>query len=188
MTQRSAQPSLQTERLELRPFSFADSARVQALAGAKEVASTTLNIPHPYEDGMAEEWIGTHAPGYESGTLASFAVIERSMLSLVGAVGLVITPKHARAELGYWIGVPFWNRGYATEASRAIVHFGFSELDLNRICAQHLVRNPASGRVMQKLGMTHEGRLRQHFRKWDQYEDVDHYGMLRAEWLRCSDS
>lgn len=148
-----AQPTLSTERLLLRPFSLSDAPHVKRLAGAHEIASTTQNVPHPYEDGMAEEWIGSHAPGYASGRLATFALIERASGDLVGAIGLVVQPEHARAEMGYWIGVPFWNCGYATEAARAVLVFGFVELKLNRIYATYLTRNPASGRVMQKVGM-----------------------------------
>ena len=86
-----------------------------------------------------------------------------------------------KAELGYWVGKPFWNQGIATEAARSIIHFGFSELGLNRISAQHFVRNPSSGKVMLKLGMAHEGTLRQAVTKWGKYEDLHAYGLLRDE-------
>lgn len=155
---------------------------MQALAGAREVAATTLNIPHPYEDGMADAWIRTHAPGYEAEEQATFALTLRQTEELVGAIGLAISRPHSRAELGYWVGLPFWNRGHATEAARAVLRFGFEELELNRIFAQHLVSNPASGRVMQKVGMRHEGRFRQHIQKWGKFEDVDLYGILVGEW------
>jgi [ribosomal protein S5]-alanine N-acetyltransferase len=176
------QPSLATERLFLRPFTLADAPAVQALAGAVEIASTTLHVPHPYEDGMAESWILTHAPGYEAGTQATFAITERAGGLLVGAIGLVIEAAHARAELGYWIGVPFWGRGIATEASRALLELGFDRMGLHRIQATYITRNPASGRVMQKLGMQPEGVLRQHVRKWDVFEDLAVCGILAAEW------
>lgn len=182
MIRRSMQPTLSGARLVLRPFTAADAPAVQALAGAPEVASTTLTIPHPYEDGVAEAWIESHAPGYAAGTQATFAIVERAAQELVGATGLAIKPAHARAELGYWIGVPFWNRGYATEAAAMILRFGFEELGLHRIHAQHFVRNPSSGRVMQKLGMSYEGRLRQHLRRWGVFEDVEQYGILADEW------
>jgi RimJ/RimL family protein N-acetyltransferase len=152
------------------------------LAGAREVAATTLNIPHPYKDGMAEAWIRTHAPRYEADELATFALTLRQTQELVGAIGLMINRPHARAELGYWVGIPFWNQGYATEAAHEILRFGFEELELNRIFAQHLVRNPASGRVMQKAGMQHEARLRQHINKWGRFEDIDLSGVLIEEW------
>jgi ribosomal-protein-alanine N-acetyltransferase len=180
------QPALETERLRLRPFSLSDASTVQALAGAREIAATTLNVPHPYEDGMAETWIQTHAQGYEADEQATFALTLKQTAELVGAIGLVISRAHARAELGYWVGLPFWNRGYATEAARAVLRFGFEALELNRIYAQHLVRNPASGRVMQKVGMRHEARLRHHIQKWGRFEDIDLYGILVEEWRQLN--
>lgn len=176
------QPTLPGARVDLRPFSLADAPRVQALAGAREVAATTLTIPHPYPDGAAEAWIETHAAAYAAGTLASFAIVDRAVQRLVGAIGLSIKPGHARAEMGYWIGVPFWNRGYATEAAALLLRFGFGPLGLNRVHAQHFTRNPASGRVMRKVGMRHEGRLRQHVQRWGTFEDLEQYGLLRDEW------
>ena len=87
-----------------------------------------------------------------------------------------------KAELGYWVGKPFWGRGYATEAAGSIVDFGFDQLGLNRITAGHMVRNPASGRVMQKIGMREEGLLKGHVRKWGQFYDVSFYGLVRSDY------
>ena len=176
------QPILETERLLLRPFEMSDAADVQRLAGDKAIADKTLNIPHPYEDGMAEEWIATHQPGFDSGELANFAVVLSHASELIGALGVRIIPQFDRAELGYWIGKPYWGNGYCTEAGHAILEYGFPELKLNRIHASHMTRNPASGKVMQKLGMIHEGRSRQHAKKWDVFEDLELYGILRDEW------
>ena len=142
-------PIIRTERLLLRPFSMGDAPAVQTLAGDREVASTTLNIPHPYEDGTAEEWIGTHQGTFERGESVVFAIVLRSDDSLVGAIGLEVRRRHARAELGYWIGKPYWNNGYCTEAAQAVVRHGFEDLGLARVFARHMSRNPASGRVMQ---------------------------------------
>jgi RimJ/RimL family protein N-acetyltransferase len=100
---------------------------------------------------------------------------------VVAAVGLEIDPPHRRAELGYWVARPYWNAGYATEGARAVVEFGVRSLRLNRVAAHHYSRNPASGRVMQKIGMTYEGRLRQHVLKWGVFEDIDMYGILAGE-------
>ena len=83
--------------------------------------------------------------------------------------------------MGYWMGVPYWNHGYCSEAARALVAHGFQQMGLHRIYAFHFVRNPASGRVMQKAGMTYEGTLRQHVKKWERYEDLTAYGILRSE-------
>jgi RimJ/RimL family protein N-acetyltransferase len=176
------QPVLPGARLLLRPFVLADAPRVRLLAGERDVASTTINIPHPYEDGMAEAWIGTHRLGFERGELAVFAVEERERGDVVGAMSLTISRAHERAELGYWIGVPYWGNGFATEAARELLRYGFEQLGLNRIYATHFSTNPASGRVLQKLGMRHEGVRRQHIRKWGEYLDSEIYGLLRSEW------
>lgn len=176
------QPILDSPRLTLRPFAAADAAMVQALAGDRTIADTTLNIPHPYEDGMAEDWIAGHEEQFRNRSNVIFAITDREDGRLLGAVSLRIETPFRKAELGYWVGVPYWNRGYATEAAGALLAYGFDELDLNRIAAQHLARNPASGRVMQKLGMRHEGTLRQATMKWGEFEDLELYSMLRSEW------
>jgi len=176
------QPNISTRRLLLRPFVLADAADVQRLAGDPGIARTTLSVPHPYGDGMAAEWISTHQAGFEAGTLANFAIAMQAGGSLVGSIGLTIRPEFERAELGYWIAAAHWNRGYATEAAAAVIDYGFATLGLNKIFATHMARNPASGRVMQKLGMRSEGLLTQHVKKWEKYEDVAIYGLLRAQW------
>ena len=84
--------------------------------------------------------------------------------------------------MGYWIAPDAWNRGYATEAAAALLRYAFEDLGLHRVYARHLRRNPSSGKVMQKLGMTHEGRQREHVRKWEVWEDVEVYGILAEEW------
>ena len=101
------QPSLETTRLILRPFRPDDASAVKELAGDKEIAATTMNVPHPYEDGMAEAWIGTHASGYEDGTSVTFAIVARDRGNLVGAIGLQIDRSVNKAELGYWVGRPW---------------------------------------------------------------------------------
>ncbi len=174
-------PTLTTERLILRPFALSDAPAVQALAGAREIADTTLNVPHPYPDEAAEAWIATHAENVAAGRQYPFAVVRREDNLLIGAMGLRVDERHHRAELGYWIGVPYWGQGYATEAARRVIRFGFADLGLNRIYATYLTRNPASGRVMQKAGMQFEGIQRQAVRKWEADEDLGQYAILRSD-------
>jgi ribosomal-protein-alanine N-acetyltransferase len=97
-------------------------------------------------------------------------------------ISLNVTQRHQHGEVGYWLGLPYWNRGYTTEAGSALLAYSFTELQLHRILARHFTRNPASGRVMQKMGMTFEGVLREHVCKGEQFEDVALYGILRREW------
>jgi RimJ/RimL family protein N-acetyltransferase len=175
------QPILNTERLVLRPFDLDDGPRVHELAGSKEVADTTLTIPHPYPGGAAEMWIGLHREAWENGTDVHYAVIERATNELIGTVGLSINPRHRNAELGYWVGPAYWNHGYCTEAARAVMELGFDVLQLHRIESRHFARNPSSGRVMEKLGMTKEGFQRGAMQKGDAFEDIVLYGILASD-------
>jgi ribosomal-protein-alanine N-acetyltransferase len=175
-------PTLTTERLDLRPFVADDAFDVERLAGMREIADTTLNIPHPYPHGGAPDWIALHQPAWRDGTSATFAIVERESAKLVGAISLIIKREHRRAELGYWIALDRWNTGYATEAGRRVIDFGFEHLGLHRIEARHFLRNPASGRVMKKLGMQQEGVERDWAIKWDRYESLVVYSILEPEW------
>jgi [ribosomal protein S5]-alanine N-acetyltransferase len=175
-------PTLLTTRLELRPFAADDAFDVERLAGMREIADTTLNIPHPYPHGGAADWIALHEPAWREGSSATFAIVERETRKLVGAISLIIKREHRRAELGYWIALDVWNCGYATEAGRRVIDFGFEQLGLHRIEARHLLRNPASGRVMEKLGMQKEGVERDWAIKWDQFESLAVYSILEPEW------
>jgi RimJ/RimL family protein N-acetyltransferase len=175
-------PTLTTLRLILRPFTLDDAPAVTELAGDFAIADTTATIPHPYEETMAVDWIRTHPGAFEHGASLTLAITLKADGGLVGAIGLHnIDRTHRLAEMGYWVGKPYWNQGYCTEAARAVIHYGFEALELNRIQARHLTRNPASGRVMQKAGMQFEGILRQSTYRWGIFEDTAMYAILREE-------
>lgn len=177
------QPEISTSRLLLRPFRTGDADDVQRLAGDRAVADVTLNIPYPYQDGLAEKWISNHRVWFAGHEQAVFAIVLLDRpATFLGAIGLRADPEDDRADLGYWLGVPYWGQGYATEAATAVLAFGFDAWNLHRITGNCFSRNPASARVLQKIGMTHEGRLRQHIRKWDAYEDIELFGILADEW------
>jgi ribosomal-protein-alanine N-acetyltransferase len=179
----STQPTLRTDRLLLRPFRLSDAADVQRLAGDPAIAATTLNVPHPYRDGMAESWISSHEPAWNARRAVAYAITTPED-EVRGAISLQLLPSQHRGELGYWIGKPFWGAGIATEAARCLVDFAFTQLDVHRVHATHLVRNPPSGRVMQKIGMVQEGVLREHVLKDGKFEDIATYGILRSEWRK----
>lgn len=172
------QPSITTEKLFLRPFEGSDAKRVQSLAGHSTIAEMTENIPHPYADGIAESWIETHGADWQNQKTARFAICVGSKAELIGSCGLQLSMKHRRASLGYWIGADYWNSGYCTEASAALIAFGFDQLALHRIEAQHLTKNPASGAVMKKIGMKHEGTLVDYVIKNDRFENMEIYSIL----------
>lgn len=124
--EREEQPVLRTERLLMRAFVLEDAPRVSQPAGDERIAGVTRQIPHPYPESLAEDWIAGHGPMWH-------------------------------AETGYWPGVNYWGHGYATEACRALVEFGFNPLELNKIIAKYLKRNPASGSVLGKNGFVQTG-------------------------------
>ena len=178
-------PILHTERLILRSFTPEDAAELQRLINDPDMASTTDEIEYPYEDGTAEEWIQWCYEAFEKSERVNFAVTLRTDGTLIGKVGLTfrIHLPYRDAELGYWIGKPYWNRGYATEAAKAVVAYGFRERDIELIYAYYFKRNPASGRVLKKIGM--------HFREYipkdperDFFEDTIEYRLLKCEFAK----
>ena len=153
-------PELRTERLLLRDFLHEDAPAIVRLAGAREVAATTLRIPHPYTLADAETFFRLRAEatfGY------SFAITLLDSGELCGAVGLHPDAVHPRAELGYWIGVPYWGHGYATEAARAARTWGREGAGVPRLISLIAPHNVRSIRVADKLGAAAERTIRTRF-------------------------
>jgi len=175
---------LETERLILRPPCSDDIPRIVEYAGSEEVARMTLTIPHPYKPKHAEEFIAFCEEETEARRIFTFAITYKPEDTLVGCMGIGNDTKHRSGELGYWMGKPHWGKGYTTEAARRMLKFGFEVLHLNRIYATHFADNPASGRVMQKIGMAQEGVLRQCYHRWGQFRDAVCYSILKAEYLQ----
>lgn len=179
--------TLQTSRLVLRPFEPGDAEDVARMAGDPRLSDTLYELPRPYQVADALEWIGTHAAEREAGRRHTFAVCLGADGSLVGSIALRKTGKGSiRAELGYWTGVEHWSCGYASEAARAVIAFGFDSLGLERVEARHLVRNPASGRVMHKAGMQHEATLRAYLRNphTRRVEDMEQWSVVGPATLK----
>lgn len=174
-------PTLTTQRLVLRPYREEDAADVRRVAGDREIADTTLRIPHPYEERDAVAFIARQQDNFAAGRSVQFAMTSAVDGELLGGIGLTIDPDHASAELGYYVAVPHWGKGYASEAATAVIAFAFEVKHLNRVHAHHMTRNPASGRILQKIGMRHEGTLREHIIKWGVPENVEVYAVLAAD-------
>ena len=169
------QPELTTDRLLLRNFNLEDVQETQVLAGDYNVSKTTLNIPFPYLAGMAEEWINTLAKIWETKTGATYAITLNENDQLVGAIGLANIDE-SQAELGYWIGEQYWRKGNCSEAAKAVINFSFEHLGMNSIVAEHLISNPASGKVMEKAGM-HHVETTQKFDRNKKLADMDIYAI-----------
>ena len=147
---------LEADLVRMRPIETVDIPHIQRLAAAEEIAKNTY-VPHPYPPDGSKEFVQKVREQWRYEEAFVFAIIERATERFVGCMGIHPMPAHNRAEVGYWIGVPYWGRGLATAALRLIIQFGFEELKLNRIAAGHFPHNPASGRVMQKVNMRYEG-------------------------------
>jgi len=172
------QPIIKTSRLVLRPLSLfghdvSDSLRIQQLAGDKRVALPTRNIPHPYAIEMADDWITKHPSDWWEQKSVVYAITFKPNAGdcvedcLIGCIGLEIVSKE-EAELGYWLGVPYWGRGLTSEAATEVIQVAFAEFGFQRIFAKHYLSNLASGRVMAKAGMSHVG----------QEQEIDRDGKL----------
>lgn len=85
-----------------------------------------------------------------------------------------------------WLGKPYWGNGFATEAARELVRFGFEDLHLNKIWAAAMTKNPASFNVMNKIGMKLEGEFKQHTLKWGTFEDLVYYGLTKADYQQST--
>ena len=164
--------------MRLRPYQEDDIEELLPLIGTREVAATTLRIAHPYTEKDAREFL---ALAKEPGKMW-LAITLRADGRQIGGIGLRVDEQHQHAELGYWLGAPYWGKGYATEASREMLRYGFKDLGMHRIFATHFKHNPVSGRILKKLGMKYEGCQREHLFKWDQFVDSELYGLLRSEW------
>lgn len=179
-----AAPTLTTDRLVLRELSPGDARAVAERAGDRRVARYLLAVPTPYPVSLAARWIEGRIAWWPQGRGVTLAICRREHPdALIGTVSLRRYVRDRRAELGYWLGADAWGQGFATEAAGALVDFGFSELGLARIYAHVLEGNVASCRVLEKIGMLHEGIRRRHVRKGRKLVDVSLWGMLRDEWL-----
>lgn len=144
-------PPLTTDRLHLRLPVEADSPAIVQLVNDRDVARQLARVPHPYGPDDARVFLQHIVP-----TEWVWAITLRPTGDLIGMAGL--TPTDAGAELGYWFGRLHWGAGYATEAARAMLRHGFGALGLSEVAAGWFVDNPASGRVLAKLGFVETGR------------------------------
>jgi [ribosomal protein S5]-alanine N-acetyltransferase len=174
-------PTLETERLILRAFRPEDASEFERLIAPKEVTDGTLSFPHPVLEGWGVERINRMLERFASGEHVEFAIVSRDSNAMMGGIGLDVNARHKRGHLGYWFGVDYWGKGYATEAASAVLEYGFQTLELHRIEAGHYPRNPASGRVLEKIGMKFEGVMRGDLLKDDQFEDTVMYARLRTD-------
>ncbi|HAF34868.1 GNAT family N-acetyltransferase [Sphingobacterium sp. UBA7038] len=172
-------PQLVTERLILNAIDTTDIPQIVDYLQDKVYSDFTSNIPYPYRKEDAEYWLKLAEEAFANRKGFTFAIRNKDK-KLIGAIGLQDEGSD-KAELGYWIAIPYWNNGYVTEAAKAIIEFGFKELNFNKIFATYFPHNPASGKVMEKIGMKKEALLKQHLKKDGRYYDIPLYAIFRTD-------
>jgi RimJ/RimL family protein N-acetyltransferase len=177
-------PTLETERLLMRPFTLTDVPMVAKLANDKRVADTLGGMPHPYSEKDAREWIEKHEDFFEERGTCCFAITCKESGEFMGSMSVRPSADRLRADCGYWLGHRYWGKGFATEALRELIRFSFEELGVMRVSATHFPHNPASGRVMEKAGMKLEGRMRLGISKFGELHDAMLRAIVRPDWDR----
>ncbi len=171
---------LETERLLMRPLKREDAPFIQKHGGDRRIAEMTLIIPHPYPEGMAESWIEETLAEPSPG--GPFALTLKHGGELVGLMELSISDDKLQSKVGFWVAPLFWGHGLCTEALRAMIDYGFRDLNLQRISAGHFSENPASGRVQKKAGMVKEGTHRMGAFRFGEPKDLVIYAVTRPDW------
>ena len=170
-------PVLETERLQLRAPRLADAKLVATLANDRRIAENTARIPHPYRRADAEDFI---AAANRNGGETVFVVTLRDG-NIIGACGMVTAEREA-PEIGYWLGVKHWGKGYATEAVRALIDHAFTELDCEALQSAARVTNPASRRVLEKCGFQWTGAGLLRIRAINSSAPIDRFRLDRRLW------
>jgi RimJ/RimL family protein N-acetyltransferase len=169
-------PVLETKRLALRAPRLEDAKTVAALANDRRIAENTARIPHPYQTSDAEGFItGANKAGGE----AMFLITLRDE-TVIGACGIML--QEQTPELGYWLGVPYWGKGYATEALHAAIDYAFTDLGHEALQAGARVTNPASRRVLEKCGFQWTGVGLYRIRAIKSSAPIDRFRLERGIW------
>jgi RimJ/RimL family protein N-acetyltransferase len=175
---------LETDRLILRLIEKSDAPALFPLINDPDVARNLKTVPHPYPENELVPWIRKARIAARKKERFEMAIVLKETGLPVGACSLLhISWEHLRSEIGYWIGKPYWGQGYMTEAVTKMLDFGFADLGLESIHAYCFIRNPASIRVLEKAGFTHEGYIRHAIRKDGEFLDVRLLGMIREDYL-----
>jgi ribosomal-protein-alanine N-acetyltransferase len=179
-------PSITTERLRLRPIQTDDAEALFAIKSDLEVTRRYGQEPHGSLD-ETRAWIGRVQASAARRDALFWCLTLRGHETAIGACTLWnLDPSFHCAELGYELHRAHWGEGLMTEAASTVVAYGFTELGLHRIEACPLAGNPASGRLLLKLGFTREGNLRQRAFFRGHFEDQLYFGLLVDEWTKAA--
>ncbi|OLF54346.1 GNAT family N-acetyltransferase [Pseudomonas chlororaphis] len=182
----AAFPSLLTPRLALKALHKHQAETLSELANGPEIADNTAAIPSPHTLETALTFIDSQEQNFRCGQSLALGVHLRESDELIGVISLRLSAAHRSGHLGYWIAAHCRNRDYAAEAAGALMAFGFTELALHRVGSQCFARNKGSARVLEKIGLGYEERMKGAFLKNGIHEDLLLYGLLHADWQPAS--
>jgi len=181
----SSIPVLETERLVLRAPRIEDMAWIAELADNRKVAEMTANIPHPYGMADAAAFVANLPSGRDAATFAIFLKTDgRNPIGPPIPVGMCgfARRNEPSPEVGYWLGEPYWGKGIATEAARALIDYAFGDLGMEALIASARVVNPASRRVIEKCGFQWTGAGLTRVRAIGASVPVDRFRLERGIW------
>jgi RimJ/RimL family protein N-acetyltransferase len=168
-------PVLETERLTLRAPRHEDVKAIAMLANDRRIAENTARVPHPYSVADAEQFVTTI--NRRDGEACFVITLGRAVIGICG-----VDPREDGPEIGYWLGVPYWGRGFATEAVRAVIDHAFGDLQLETLQAGTRVSNPASRRVLEKCGFQWTGVRLSRIRAINSAAPADRFRLDRGLW------
>lgn len=171
-------PEIETKRLFLNQPNENDLENITKILNNPIYSKNTINIPFPYSKDNARFWVELAKEGFKNTNHYIFAIRLKENNELFGAIDLGIDKRFNKAELGYWIDEKLWNNGYASEAVKAVIDFGFKNLKLKRIFASYFDFNLSSGKVLEKSGMEKEGLLKCHTSKNGEYQNHILYAII----------
>ncbi|MEL6134914.1 MAG: GNAT family protein [Bacteroidota bacterium] len=174
-------PTLETMRLRLRRMETSDFPALLQHVNNPKITDQILNFPYPYLEEDAIFRMHIILQGFRERQRFVFAITQKGKDELIGEIGLHLDKTHNKAEMGYWLGEPFWNQGLMGEAIAPILRFGFEDVKLHKIFATHFISNPASGKIMEKNGMIKEAEMKDHYMKQGIYETVYQYRLTYEE-------
>ncbi|OAT83574.1 acetyltransferase [Bacillus sp. MKU004] len=178
-------PSIETERLLLQKFTLTDTlAAFDNWLSDERVSDNRVSAAHQSVS-ETKERVNRILSDYESEEFCYWAIKLKESGELIGEIDLYdMEEATGNCEVSYSLGYRWWNKGYGTEALRAVVEFGFTKMKLHKISAAHNTDNPASGRIMNKAGMMQEGTIRDMIRNSkNQYKDCAFYGILQEDYF-----
>lgn len=172
----------ETPRLIIRPYKHNDAKAVHSVMNNYNIFKTTYGIPYPCDIPYVKKWVKFVIENLSNRKSFEYAVIEKSSGKYIGNVGLInVDTNSKRCDISYFIDYNMCNNGYATEASMKIVEFAFLGLNMYRVGGMCMAVNGSSARVMEKLGMKHEGTFRKYFYKENSWVDAKNYSILKEE-------